>query len=142
MKVVPDTNIVISGYLWRGAPNRLLDAAKRRQITLVTSDVLLAELAGVLQRSKFTTVFQRNNTSADALLAEYSALAIRVAPAPLPAPVCDDPDDDAVIACAVAANADVVASGDDHLLRLGSYGRTQILTVSALLQRLAPTERP
>ena len=58
-------------------------------------------------------------------------------PAPQPVPVCDDPDDDAVIACAVAASADVIVSGDDDLLRLGSYGTTHILTAAELLQRLA-----
>lgn len=142
VKVVTDTNIIISGYLWRGAPNRVLNAAKNGQVTLVTSAVLLAELADVLQRPKFTTVFQRNNTSASALLAEYTALTTLVTPAPLPAPICDDPDDDAVIACALAANAAVIATGDDDLLRLGSYGLIQMLTVGELLYRLEATTRP
>lgn len=137
MNVVTDTNIVISGYLWRGAPNRLLNAAKHGQITRFTSDALFAEVVGVLHRPKFAAVFHRNDTTANAVLAEYAALTSRVVAAPLPMPVCDDPDDDAVLACAVAANADVIATGDDDLLRLGSYGGVQISTVGALLQRLA-----
>lgn len=139
MKVVADNNIIISGYLWRGAPNRILEAAKQGRLSLFTSDALLAELRGVLQRAKFTSAFQRNNTTAAAVLAEYATLARIVVAATLPAPVCDDPDDDAVIACAVAAGADIIVSGDDDLLRLGSYGAIRIVTAPALLQTLATT---
>lgn len=140
VKVIADNNTVISGYLWRGAPNRVLEAAKQGQLSLFTSDALLAELSGVLQRAKFASAFERNNTTAAAVLAEYATLARIVVATPLPAPVCDDPDDDAVIACAIAAGADVIVSGDDDLLRLGRYGITQILTAAELLQHLASSQ--
>ena len=86
--------------------------------------------------------FQIVGMTANEMIVEYAALARIVTPAPLPVPVCDDPDDDAVIACAVAASADVIVSGDDDLLRLGSFGTTHILTAAELLQRLAAMTQP
>lgn len=52
-RIVPDTNIVISGVLWRGNPRRVLDAARDKIIELFTSPVLLEELEDVLIREKF-----------------------------------------------------------------------------------------
>ena len=53
MRVVADTNIVVSGLLWRGNPRRLLEAAREGTIDLFTSAALLAELEDVLSRAKF-----------------------------------------------------------------------------------------
>jgi putative PIN family toxin of toxin-antitoxin system len=53
MRVVPDTNIVLSGLLWRGNPRRILDAARAGDIKLFTTATLLAELEDVLGRKKF-----------------------------------------------------------------------------------------
>jgi len=61
-----------------------------------------------------------------------------LAPA-LPAPVTVDPDDDAVLACAIAAKAEAIVSGDDDLLRLGSYQGHPDLDRSELLARITPT---
>lgn len=52
MRVVADTNILISGLLWHGAPRRFIDAAQADVIELVTSQVLLDELARVAKRGK------------------------------------------------------------------------------------------
>ena len=53
MRVVADTNIVVSGLMWRGNPRRILDAARAGDIQLFTTGTLLAELEDVLSRRKF-----------------------------------------------------------------------------------------
>lgn len=53
MKAVADTNTVVSGLLWHGAPHRVLDAARMGRVELFTTAVLLAELEDVLYREKF-----------------------------------------------------------------------------------------
>lgn len=55
----------------------------------------------------------------------------------LPAPVCRDPDDDAVLACALAAGADHLVSGDDDLRVLRRYGSTAIVGIADALTVLA-----
>ena len=59
-----------------------------------------------------------------------------VSPAIIPPVVIDDPDDDAVLACAVAATADLVVSGDPHLLKLEAYQGVPIVTPADAVARL------
>lgn len=115
-QIVPDTNIVISGLLWRGNPRRILDAARDGIIELYTSHVLLDELEDVLSREKFALRLAAANVTAQDLISGFSALATVIEAAPIAPVILLDPDDDAVLACALAAEAEVIVSGDSHLL--------------------------
>ena len=137
MHVVADTNTVVSGLLWHGAPRQVLDAARMGTITLVTSATLLVELADVLQRAKFAQRLARANVTAHALVFGYAALARLVIPVPIEPVVTADPDDDAVLACEVAARAEVIVSGDSDLLTLESYEGIPIITAVQLMARIA-----
>jgi uncharacterized protein len=66
----------------------------------------------------------------------YAALTTVVVPAIISPTIIDDPDDDAVLACAVAAKADLVVSGDPHLLKLGQYEGVPIVTPALAVERL------
>ena len=136
MRLVADTNTVISGLLWHGAPRRLLDAARAGKVSLFTSAVLLAELDDTLSRAKFAARLERAGVTRRVLVQGYATLATVVKPAAIPPAVLADPDDDAVLACAVAAQAQAVASGDSHLLNLKTYQDIPILTVNELLALL------
>lgn len=50
--------------------------------------------------------------------------------------IIDDPDDDAVLACAVAAKADLVVSGDPHLVKLVQYEGIPIVAPAEAVERL------
>ncbi|MFT4255811.1 MAG: putative toxin-antitoxin system toxin component, PIN family, partial [Pseudoxanthomonas sp.] len=117
MHCVADTNIILSGLLWPGTPRRIIDAARNGQIQLFTSPALLAELSAVLNRDKFATPLRKFGSSPDELLAEYLRLTRLVRPDFLPR-VSRDPDDDHVLACALAAQATIIISGDADLLAL------------------------
>src|SRR5215212_4021038 len=138
VRVVADTNTVISGLLWHGSPRQVLDAARKNLITLYTSDELLVELRDVLSRTKFARLLAQHGTSSEELATEYAALAHTIASAPIPPTVVADPDDDAVLACAVAAQAEVLVSGDQHLLSLKVFQGILILTANELLGRVIP----
>jgi uncharacterized protein len=137
MRVVADTNTVVSGLLWHGPPRNLLDAARAGSLTLFTSVDLLAELEEVLSRPKFHQRLALANVSVEDLALGYGALANIVEPIPLEAVVLVDPDDDAVLACALAAHAEAIVSGDHHLLDLAQHQGITILTSAELLSRLA-----
>jgi len=109
MRVVADTNTVLSGLLWLGPPRRLLDRARERALALCTSATLLAELAEVIAREKFVQRAQAAGLSAAELVQDYERLAEIVEPELPPAPVSRDPDDDHVLACALAAQAQLIA---------------------------------
>jgi putative PIN family toxin of toxin-antitoxin system len=139
MRIVADTNTVLSGLLWQGPPRRLLDLARQRTVTLCTSLTLLAELAEVIGRDKFAQRVHAATLSATELVQDYERLAEVVEPQPLPAPASRDSDDDHVLACALAAQADLIVSGDHDLLTLREYQSIRILSTAAALARL--TER-
>ncbi len=143
MRIVADTNTVLSGLLWQGPPRRLLDLARERKVSLCTSLTLVAELAEVIARDKFAERVRAARLSAAELVQDYEHLAEVVTPEPLPAPVSRDPDDDHVLACALAGKAELVVSGDADLLDLKMYQGIPIRTVSdALGQLTAPSPSP
>jgi uncharacterized protein len=135
-RIVADTNIVISGLIWDGAPARLIDAGIEGKVTLITSILLLAELRDVLHRPKFAKPLFARGVDADMLFDGYAALAHCIEPATIEPVILRDPDDDAVIATAIAAQADMIASGDDDLLILGRFRDIPILRIADVLERV------
>lgn len=119
MRLVLDTNVVASGLLWNGVPAQLLDAAQIGEIEIFTSAFLLAELAGILTRAKFAKVLAATDLPLEELVLGYAELATIVVPVAIPLTIAADPSDDQVLACAVAASADLIVSGDKHLHSLG-----------------------
>lgn len=135
MRVVIDTNVLLSGLLWHGAPHTLLNHVRNGIAELVMSQALLDELTEVIARPKFATILARTTRTPERILSEMQILAdIIVAPA-LPVPVCRDPDDDTVLACAQAARADFIVSGDDDLLILKEFQNIPIITPAQAIQR-------
>lgn len=128
VRAVVDTNVLLSGLLWHGTPHRLVERVRTGALTLVSSPALLAELAEVIGRAKFQAILVRSDTNAEQMLAQVRQLAEIVDPPPLPMPVGRDADDDAVLALAVAAQPDLIVSGDDDLLVLGAYDGIRILS--------------
>jgi uncharacterized protein len=137
MRTVLDTNVVVSGLLWRGNQRRVLDAARDGIIELYTSPVLLEELRDVLSREKFVKRLEAANVSVRELVDGYSALARVVEVEPIEAVIIRDPDDDMVIGCALTAECEIIVSGDDDLLGLKQYKDIRIITSAELLKELS-----
>lgn len=128
MRAILDTNVLLSAALWRGLPHTLLELVRSNSLTLVSSPALLTELAGVLQRSKFEAMFLRVQTTPAQSLAELRQLCEVLDPPPLLQPVCRDPKDDMVLALALAAQVDVIVSGDNDLLVLHPFAGIPVLS--------------
>jgi len=135
MKVVLDTNTVISGLFWKGAPRQVLDLARNGVITLFTSPELLAELTDVIGRKKFAQRLEQAQVTVNDLVYGYAALARVIRPQKIQPVILADPDDDRVLACALAAQAEVITSGDSHLLDLKIHQGIKILTANQLLEQ-------
>ncbi len=133
IRVVLDTNVVLSGLLWHGTPHTLLDRVREGVLTFISSPALLAELDEAIARPKFDTILARSNTSRERSLAEVRELTAVIAPPPLAEPVCRDPDDDAVLALGVAAQVDCIISGDRDLLTLKNFQGIAIVTPAEAL---------
>lgn len=137
MRIVADTNTVVSGLIWQGPPRQIIDAARAGTITLHTSIALLAELAEIIGRDKFIQPIRRAGLSAATLVENYQRLAVLAEPARLGAPASRDPDDDQVLAAALGAEAQMIVSGDKDLLVLGVFQGIPILAAAQALEHLA-----
>lgn len=137
MRLVLDTNLLVSGLIAAGLPRRLVDGAKAGEFELCTSEVLLAELLDVLSREKFSARLNQAGLTPQGIVDDLRRLAIVVSPADAQRVVATDPDDDHVIAAAITGKADLIASGDKRdLLPLGSFQGIAILTAREAVERL------
>ncbi|MFN9731147.1 MAG: putative toxin-antitoxin system toxin component, PIN family [Pseudomonadota bacterium] len=139
MRIVLDTNVVVSALLWRGTPHHLLATiGQRSSIQLYSSTALLEELADVLTRPSATKRLALIGRSAREVLADYVEAIELVEPASVPRVVLGDVDDDQVIAASVAARADLIVSGDrKHLLPLGSHQGIDIVDAAEAVRRIS-----
>jgi putative PIN family toxin of toxin-antitoxin system len=137
VRVVVDTNTLISGSLWQGPSARFLEAAARGKVELVLSPELLAEFAEVVSRPKFAARVAAGAATPDDLARKLAEEATIVAPIFLPLPPqLRDPGDLHVLACAVAAHADAIISGDADLLTMQSFQGIPIINASEALRQL------
>ena len=137
MRVVLDTNVVVSGFLWGGVPRQLLQAAREKKLQLYTSTPLLLELTDILGRAKFARKLAAAQLSIDQLVERYALLTTVVHPAVIAPTILDDPDDDQVLACTLAAKAEFIVSGDRHLLDLKEHLGIRIVTAAEALKRVS-----
>ena len=136
MRLVLDTNTAVSGLIWGGVPGQLIDAAAAGTVQIISSVPLLGELHDVLFRKKFTVKLAEQGVNAADLFEGYAALVELVDPADIGPVILADPDDDFVLATAVAGNAAAIVSGDAHLLGIGEFRGMPIVTPAAAVSRL------
>ena len=137
MRIVIDTNVLLSALLWHGTPHTLFNQVRAGTVELVMSQTLLEEFAEAITRQKFAAILQRTTRTPERILNELQALAEMVVAPPLPQPVCRDQDDDAVLACALTAQADLIVSGDADLLVLKQFQGMPIVTAAQAVKRIA-----
>lgn len=139
MRVVLDTNTLVSAILSPlGPPRRLLDDARAQVFELCSSPVLMAELLDVASRGKFSQRLAAAGLTPLGIVSEIRRLAVMAAPVSVPRVVANDADDDHVLACALAAQADLIVSGDKHLLGLGGhYQGIAIVSPAQAVERIA-----
>lgn len=132
MRVILDTNVVISGLFFGGTPGRILSAWRAGTVELVISPAILNEYrrVGALLADRHPDV---DFEPFAALLALSSELID--APSELSPPVSEDPDDDKFLACAAAAGVSVIVSGDPHLLAVSGWGGIEVLKPRAFAER-------
>ena len=131
MRIVLDTNVFVSGVFFGGPPHAVLSAWRDGRVRLVLSPEILDEY----QRVGAELARDYPGVELEPFLQLLAAEAEICAASPLQTPVCDDPDDDKFLACAVAAGATCIVSGDKHLRRVSGYQGIQVLTPRAFVDK-------
>ena len=124
MRLVFDTNVLISGMLYGGLPRLALQLATQEPSFPITSIILMEEFERVLIED-----FRFPIETAEAMRRQYQQAALLVHPVIKLNEIAKDPSDNRVLECAVAGKADAIVSGDRHLLALKSFRKIPILTV-------------
>ena len=135
MRIVLDTNVLIAALITKGSPpDELYQACLRGEIVLVTSTVQIAELADVLARPRLQRYLDPDDAAV--ILQNIDTRAIILDSLP-DLDLSPDPDDNHILAAAVAGRADVVVSGDKkHLLALEQVGGIPIVTARDARDRI------
>jgi putative PIN family toxin of toxin-antitoxin system len=129
MKIVLDTNVLISGIFFSGPPSTILHAWHSRKLQLCVSEEILEEYLDVAERlaSRYAGIEYEGILE---LIVQNSEL---VQAPDLPDRVSKDPDDDKFLACALASNASIIVSGDSDLILVSGYVDIQVLTPKAFV---------
>lgn len=123
IKAVLDTNVVISGIFWKGAPFEILAAWQEQRFFLVISPPILDEYRRVLDEM----TKQRPIPVLGSILELIELHSEMVTPVHFPEHVCSDPDDDKFLEAALASRADYLVSGDAALLKIKNHQGIQIV---------------
>lgn len=127
-RVVADTNVLVSAFQFGGKPKQLLDLAADGQVDLAISEAILEETFRVLKNKFYHTDAELRETDK-----QLRVIARTVTPTEGIDAVDADPSDNRILECAVAADAEVILSGDHHLLALGSFRGIPIQRVGEFL---------
>jgi putative PIN family toxin of toxin-antitoxin system len=131
IRVILDTNVLISALLFSGEPGRIVERWKSGAFVPVFSRDTFDEFRKVLSYPKFSLTVQEIATLIEDEVLPFCEV-VEIGEEILG--VCRDPADDPFLSCAVAADADFIISGDKDLLALGSFRNIPIVTVAAFLQ--------
>jgi uncharacterized protein len=130
MTVVLDSNIWISAFRFRGRPLQLVEMGLDGRVDIAVSLSIIDETLRVMSDK-----FRAKPLELDRALAIMTASSRMVEPIVLVKAVKDDPNDDHVVGCAIAAGADAIITGDKDLLRMVEYQGIKMLRLGAFLRR-------
>ena len=124
MRIILDTNVFISGIFFAGPPSQILKAWENQSLQIVLSRQILAEYQRVAEAlsSKFPTVDILPIIELVTIHGQF------VDTQGFDLSMCEDPDDDKFLECAVAGKCKTIISGDKHLLKLTGYEGITVLS--------------
>ena len=128
MKIVLDTNVLISALITRGVCRDLLEHCVQRH-QIIISDFILDELSENLKNK-----FHFDQPDIKEAITLFNSEMQVVSPATIEKPICRDRQDDMILATAIAGNAECIITGDEDLLVLGQYGPIRIFRPSEFVE--------
>jgi putative PIN family toxin of toxin-antitoxin system len=140
MRVIIDTNIWVSGLLWGGMPNQVLQRVRQGAVQALTTEPLLAEIARTFAYPKLQPKLQQRQETPSSLLLTVQELTQLCIPVQLIVSILRDTKDLVVLEAAVGGNAGGIITGDRDLLVLGEFSGIPILSPQDFLQRYFPNQ--
>ncbi len=129
MRIVIDTNVIVSALVFGGAPRQVVELADSGRCEFFYSPATEDEVRSVLAGK-----FGWNEIKLNEVLPELWKMGRPIVPHHRVEAVREDPDDNRILECALSAHAAFVVSGDRHLLRLGAYRSIRVVTPRAFIE--------
>ena len=133
IRIVLDTNVLISALLFGGNPRKILELVLAEKIHLLSSPEILKETEGVLSRPKF----KLKKSAVKSMMKELEDICEIVYPSKHFKVVDEDPEDDMLFDCAYAGNADFIISGNDHVVKVKSFQDAKVLFPADFLSKIS-----
>ena len=134
MRVVLDTNVLISATFWNGDSSRILDKVERKEIELIISKETLEEFIAVLGYKEIQDKVKDKYLEMKRTVEKIISISTIVEPHQKFKIIEDDPDDDKFLDCAIEGNVEFIISQDRHLLKLQEFEGIKIITPSEFLK--------
>lgn len=135
MRVVLDTNVIVSGLLWKGSTKAIFDLIEDDQVELCMTPAILDEVERVLLYPQIAKQLDKVGISIKQVVGYLLENATFFHDENLVQVVRDDPTDNVFINCAIVSGSQFVISGDKHLLLVKSYMGIQILKPVEFLKK-------
>lgn len=135
MRIVRDSNVIISAFLFGGPPAEIIQLALKEKASCFISIAILEEIQAVLQRPKF----KLSASQVLYVIEQLHDLCTVVTPKHHVHMIDNDPSDNMILECAQAANANLIVSGDSHLLDLKSWQGISVISPTDAVQMINQT---
>ena len=135
MKVVLDTNVIISAFLWARRTSQILNLVEDQNIIVYTCSDQIRELKGVLERPKFKLIFKKAQLKPETIVSGFLDLAQLTKPIKKINIIKDDLFDNIILSCAMTIKAKYLITGDKHLLSLKEFQKTKIIKPAEFLEK-------
>lgn len=132
VRVVADTNVIVSALFWKGNESKIIDLAEEGKIKLLSSVALLDELKKVLMYERFGLGEKTVDDNVEYIL----TISEIISPKRRLRVIREDPDDNKFLECALEGKARYIISGDRHLLRLKEFRGIKVVRAKGLLDIL------
>ncbi len=134
LKVVLDTNILVSAWLWEGNESKIVELIENGLVIGYTSLQLIQEFEKVMSYPKF----RLSEEEIASAIGYYQIILRTIEPKIVVNIICDDTADNRVLDCALSAKVNAIITGDKHLLELGKFKNITILTSTEFLKFITP----
>lgn len=123
MKIVLDTNVFISGIFFGGPPSQILQSWRKSQIQIILTEQILEEYQRVGEElsAKYPSI------NIEPIIELFTIFGEFVETKGINETICEDPDDNKFIECAIASQSKLIVSGDKHLLKISGYKEIEVL---------------
>ena len=134
MKVVVDTNVLVSAAFWDGDSNKIIEKAEKKEIELVTSREILEEFSNVLSYKDIQEKIRDKHLEMKRTVEKIASISTIIKPQKNFNAVKDDPDDNKFLDCAIAGKADFIITNDNHLLKLKEFEGIKVVAPGEFLK--------